>query len=190
MKIVKRLLKDGVDKKEIFDRAVAEGLDAKKVAKHLALYPDPEESERYHKANKTLLIVYSVLTLFGMLAILPLLAGMPAGAMLVLLGFVLLIPVALIYSISKKQSIGYLVLSFFVLKGVVDSFTDTEGDVTAMAISMSVGVLFLTFVVCLKLRLFPHQNFINNKKDQDGLVIFTKDMVSTREAVPQDGSAP
>ena len=55
MKIVKRLLKEGENKVSIFEKALAEGLNPKKVSKYLAMYPDAEESEKYNRANKILL---------------------------------------------------------------------------------------------------------------------------------------
>jgi len=185
MKIVKRLIKEGVDKKEIFAKATDEGLNPKKVSRLLAMYPDAEESEKYNKANNILIGIYSVLVLLGILGATSMLSELPPEAILGIIAFALLIPIALVYVIYKKQSLGYLALSFFLIKGITDSFKEYETDPTSVWIGVGLSVCLIGFAVILKNKLFPHQNFFNTKKDSDGIYIFTKDLTSQASETPQ-----
>ncbi|WP_332419115.1 hypothetical protein [Vibrio metschnikovii] len=178
MKIVKRLLKEGENKMSIFEKALAEGLNPKKVSKYLAMYPDAEESEKYNRANKILIGIYSVLVLLGLLGAAPILSELPNGAILGVLAFALLIPVAVINCIYKKQSIGYLILCFFLFKGILDSFKGYEADPVGVWVGGAINISLIIYVVILKNKLFPHQNFFNTKKNDEGVSIFTKDLTS------------
>ncbi|WP_163932742.1 hypothetical protein [Paraferrimonas sp. SM1919] len=178
MKIVKRLLKEGENKASIFEKASAYGLNPKKVSKYLAMYPDSEESKKYNRANNILIGIYSVLFLLGLLGAVPILSELPVGAMLGVLAFALLIPSAVIYCIYKKQSIGYLILCFFLFKGIFDSFKGYEADPVGVWVGAAINVCLIVYVVILKNKLFPHQNFFNTKKNDEGVSIFTKDLTS------------
>ncbi|WP_031565934.1 hypothetical protein [Rheinheimera texasensis] len=184
MKIVKRLLKQGENKNSIFEKASAEGLNPKKVSKYLSMYPDAEESENYNRANNILIALYSVLVLLGVLGASPFLSGLPVGAMFAVLAFALLIPGAVIYYIYKKQSMGYLVLCFFLLKGILDSFKEYEADPMAVWVGVIINACLIVYVVILKNKLFPYQNFFNTKKDVEGFSIFTKDLMSQSSRTP------
>jgi hypothetical protein len=184
MKIVKRLLKEGENKESIFEKASAEGLNPKKVSKYLAMYPDAEESENYNRANNVLIGIYSVLVLLGLLGAAPILSELPTGAILGVLAFALLIPSAVIYCIYKKQSIGYLILCFFLFKGILDSFKEYEADPVGVWVGVAINVCLIIYVVILKNKLFPHQNFFNTKKDAEGISIFTKDLTSQASGTP------
>ncbi|MEM9257365.1 MAG: hypothetical protein AAGA91_18140 [Pseudomonadota bacterium] len=184
MKIVKRLLKEGENKGSIFEKASAEGLNPKKVSKYLAMYPDPEESENYNRANNILIGIYSVLVLLGLLGATHILFELPAGAMLGVLAFALLIPGAIIYCIYKKQSIGYLILCFFLFKGILDSFKEYEASPVGVWVGVAINACLVVYVVILKNKLFPHQNFFNTKKSGEGIAIFTKDLTSQANGTP------
>ena len=184
MKIVKRLLKEGENKKSIFEKALAEGLNLKKVSKYLAMYPDSEESESYNKANNILIGVYSVLVLLGLLGAMPILSELPVGAILGVLAFALLIPGVVIYCIYKKQSIGYLMLCFFLFKGILDLFKGYESDPAGVWVGVAINACLIVYVVILKNKLFPYQNFFNTKKNNEGFAIFTKDLISQASGTP------
>lgn len=184
MKIVKRLLKEGENKNSIFEKASVEGLNPQKVSKYLAMYPDAEESKKYNRANNILIGVYSVLVLLGLLGAAPILSELPVGAMLGILAFALLIPGAVIYCIYKKQSIGYLILCFFLLKGILDSFKEYEADPIWVWVGVAINSCFIVYVVILKNKLFPHQNFFNTKKNAEGISIFTKGLTSQASGTP------
>jgi hypothetical protein len=188
MKIVKRLMKQGVDKKDIFSRAIDEGLNPKKVSKHLAMYPDPEESEVYRRANNILIGIYVFLVVVGLLNAASVLAELPTAAILGVLAFALLIPGAVIYCIYRKQSIGYLFFAFFLGKGILDSFQGYESDPIAVGIGIGINLCLIVYVVILKNKLFPYQNFFNTKKNNGGIAIFTKDLTGQASETPQSGT--
>ena len=174
MKTVKKQLAAGLSKIEIFEKASIDGLNLKKVSKYLAMFPDSEESLKYNKANNILIGIYSILVILGLLGSLSMLSSLPLAGIIAVLLFALLIPAAVIYSIYKKQSIGYIILCFFLLKGILDSFKGYEADPTSVLIGVSINVALIIFIIILKSKLFPHQNFFNTKKGDDGFAVYTK----------------
>ena len=184
MKIVRRLLNEGENKKSIFEKALAEGLNPKKVSKYLAMYPDPEESEKYNRANNILLGICSLLVFLGVLSVMPLISELSLDLILVVLAFALLVPGCVIFCIYDKRSIGYLVLCFFLFKGVLDSFVDYEVGSAEFLVTVVLNASLLIYIVILKKKLFPHQNFFNTKKDDEGVTIFTKDLTSKASETP------
>ena len=171
-------MKEGVPKKEIFQCAIEEGLDRKKVAKYLAMYPDLNLSIRYERANNILLTIYMLIVAIGVYGAFGLLAQLPTNAFIIGLVIGLLIPGCIIYLIYTNHALGYLFLAFFSFKGIFDSFKEYD-DSTVGVIAVSFGVivsaLLTIYSVVLKRKLFPHQNFLNFKKDDEGLFVFTKD---------------
>jgi len=174
VKIVKKLLSEGLSKQEVFEKASSDGLNLKKVAKQLSIYPDDRESNKYNKANNILIGLYSLIVAIGLIGFIPMLTEFQAVGMVLVLSFALLIPGAIIYCIYKKQSLGYLILCFFLFKGVLDSFKGIETDPLAVWVGVSINVCLIIYIVVLKNKLFPHQNFFNTKKDNNGFVVFTK----------------
>jgi hypothetical protein len=174
MKIVKRLLKEGESKNNIFDQATGKGLNPKKVSKYLASHPDKEEAEKYSRANNMLIGIYSVVVLLSMLGAVSMISELPRAAIYGVLAFSLLIPAVVIYCIYKKQSIGYLLLCFFLVKGIIDSFKEYEADPTGVLVGVAISGSLLIYVIVLKIKLFPYQNFFNTKKNSEGIAVFTK----------------
>ena len=174
MKAVKKQLSAGLGKNEIFEKASVDGLNLKKVSKYLAMFPDSDESLKYNKANNILIGIYSILVIIGLLGSASMFSSIPPAGLVAVLLFALLIPAAVIYSIYKKQSIGYLILCFFLFKGILDSFKGYEAEPTSVLIGVSINAALIIFIVILKNKLFPHQNFFNTKKDNDGFSVYTK----------------
>jgi uncharacterized membrane protein len=178
MKLVKRLMKEDLSKQEIFERASEEGLNLKKVSKYLAMYPDPEESKKYNKANRVLIGIYAALVILSIIGAISMVMDLPPAAILGVLAFSLLIPGVVIYCIYKKQSIGYLILCFFLLKGIIDIFKDYQADPAGVWLGAGISLCLIVYVVVLKNKMFPHQNFFNTKKNSDGISVFTKDLTN------------
>lgn len=186
-KVVKGLMKDGAPKVEIFSRASQEGMNLKKVAKYLAIYPDRDESERYHRANGILIGLYIAFIFFGLLGAAPLLSGLSLNWIIISIGIALLIPSALVYSIYKKQSFGYMVLCLLLVKGVLDMLKDYQADQSAALVGVGINIALIFYVYTLKKKLFPYQNFLNTRKGDDGLVIFSKSSAA-QSAISQASS--
>lgn len=175
MRIVKRLLREGKSKDSIFEKASEEGLNLKKVSKYLAMYPDLEESESYSSANNTLIGIYLVWILLGLLSIAPILPEFPVATVIGFIAFEVLIPVLVLYCIYRKISIGYLILLFFLFINILRLFGAGVIDVLS---EVCINAFFIAYVVILKNKLFPYQNFFNTKKNAKGLSIFKKDSTS------------
>ncbi|MGF1758216.1 hypothetical protein L4D76_09775 [Photobacterium sagamiensis] len=178
MKIVKLQVKQGLEKKEVFKNALGTGLDKKKVSKYLANFPDKDLSGKYNRANNILIALYSVMSLFGIIVTIGLVSDLPTIAIAGLLIFGILFPGFIIYCIHKKYATGYLILSFILFQGIIDSLKDLETDPTGVWIGVSISLLLLAYVVILKKKLFPYQNFLNFRKNEDGVYIYSKDMTS------------
>ncbi|RVU85575.1 hypothetical protein EOL70_06390 [Leucothrix sargassi] len=174
MKIVKQFLKEGVNKKDIFEKAMDEGLNSKRVSKYLAKRPDVEEAKKYEKANYILIGIYAVTVLLGLLNVIPLFKELSLPAALGLLAFSLLIPAALIYAIFIKDPVGYFVLAFLFIRGVLLSFSNLEVDPVGAGIDIAVSIGLVIYIVILKGKLFPYQSFFHTKKADDGTTVFTK----------------
>ena len=174
MKVVKKQLAAGFSKNEIFEKASDEGLNLKKVSKYLAMFPDDEESKKYNKANNILIGVYSLLVCMGLLRLFSMISDISATGIVALLVIALLIPGVLIYTIYKKQAVGYLVLCIFLLQGVLESFKGYEADPVSFWVSVSINVTLIIFIIILKNKLFPHQSFFNTKKNSEGFAVYTK----------------
>lgn len=185
MKIVKRLLKEGKNKKDVFKQATEEGFNPKKVSKYLAMYPDIEESEKYNGANNILIGIYSIMVLLSMLGAASRISELPQAVIYGVVAFALLIPAAVIYCIYKKQAIGYLILCFFLLKGILDTLKEYEADPVGVLVGVAISASLLIYVVVLKYKIFPHQNFFNTKKNNEGIAIFTKDLENQASGTPQ-----
>lgn len=65
MKSIWQSLNAGVNKHEIFNNAIADGLAPKKVAKVLSIAPGAEEGRKYDTANTILAGLYTALVLHG-----------------------------------------------------------------------------------------------------------------------------
>lgn len=177
MKIVKRLINEGVNKNDIFERAVEDELDLKKVSKILAMCPDSEEAEKYKTANYILMTIYLVMVL---LSILPLLWNQALETVLIVLAVALIIPGAILQSIYKKQYFGYIIFCFFMMKGTFESFEGYELNSIVTWVAIVLDVFLFAYAIILKNKLFPYQNFFNTKKNSEGITIFTKSIVTNQ----------
>ena len=174
MKISKKQLAAGLSKKEIFEKASVEERDLKKVSQYLAMFPDKEESKKYNKANNILLGIYALLTIMSLFGLSSMFSELPLIVSILAQSFDLLIFGTVIYFVSKKMSVGYFLLSFFVFKGALNAFKGYESDPASVWFALFINIALLIFIVVLKRKLFPHQNFFNTKKDSDGFAIYTK----------------
>ena len=188
MKIVKGLIKEGRPKREIFERASSRGLDLVKVSKLLAVYPDPEESTKYNRANNILIGIYVLLLLFFLSVVVPMLSELPTAVMIGALAFGLLIPGSVLYFVYKKMVTGYFLLALFQVKGIFDAYIDYEIDPAGSLFGMVLGGFLLAYTVTLKTKLFPYQSFFNTDTNAAGIVIFTKDFDSKAEGGEEQNS--
>ncbi len=172
MKELKKAVKKGKSKDAAFERLKNRRGDLKKGSAYLARIPEKEFADKYSVANNVFLAIYGILACIGFLALIPDLVNFSALALLFILGLGLIIPVWILYLIYHKNALGYLLFAVFSFKAIFDSFRSLPDDLFAVLVGVIMNVLLLTFVVILKKKLFPYQNFFNTKKDADGLVIY------------------
>lgn len=175
-KLIKTLIRDKVNKHEIFEKAVARGWKKKKAAGYLAQFPDYDLADKYNKQNIVLISIYSLLVFINILGIIN---NTPQFNFVVTAGVVglfILIYGWVVCSIYRKQAFGYLFMSFLLFKSIFDSFI-VEINQTTVWIDSAISLAILLYAVTLKNKLFPHQNFINTKRNDEGLLAYTKSSV-------------
>jgi hypothetical protein len=188
MKLVKSLMKQGVDKGEIFARAIDQGLNPKKVSRYLSGFPDKSLSEKYHKANIIFLSIYGALVFRGIWSVYGMLSESPLKARLIIfgvIGFFLIIIVALMYLIYKKRAVGYMALLPFLIKGISNAFKGYEQDPLGSLAAASMVFGLIAFLIILKNKIFSYQNFFNTKKTGHGIYIFSRKMADEALSNPQ-----
>lgn len=178
MKIIKSLLKEGIPKEEIYQLALKDGLKTKKVSHILSMYPDPDTAINYTKHNTALIIMYIIWEAFGLLYFFSNPIQLPPAAILAALAIGSIILITVVYLLYHKIAHGYVLLSFLLIRGILESFNHQETVNTEYFIGILIGVAILTavlaYTVTLKFKLFPYQGFFNLKKDKYGAYIFTE----------------
>jgi hypothetical protein len=170
MKQLKRDMKNGISKDVAFTKFVYRNGDQKKGSRVLALFPEPQYAEKYATANTVLISIYGLLTCFGLLGLSVQFIHLPLGWFLFLLTIGLLLPALVLYLLYKKNAGAYIFLAFLLVKGIFDLLRQTDQTTLFMGIAINMGLLL--FVVILKQKMFPYQNFFNTKKDTSGLYIY------------------
>ncbi len=173
MKKIKQQLQQGMPKKDIFEQAQMDGVDMNKVAKYLSKYPDSDVSAKYNGANIALIGLYSTLISFTFIGILDIVLALPPVLIFGVFLFYLAIPWVVMFFIYKKHSIGYLILSFFLVKGIFDILSAGQVSIAEL-VGVAINVFLLAFTVILKNKLFPYQNFLHIKRDAQGVIVFTQ----------------
>ena len=112
----------------------------------------------------------------GFMSVIPMLTELSAKALVFVLGISLLIPSAVVWMLIKKQALGYVILCFFLLKGILDSFKDENPDQNLLYIGIAINLAIMGYAIFLKLKLFPFQNFFNTRKDDNGVFIYKKNL--------------
>lgn len=170
MKQLKKDIKNGVNKDEAFTNLINRNGDQKQGSKILALYPEPQYAKKYNTANKVLILIYGLLSLLAILGLLINFIHLSPSNLLFLFAIGALLPSVVIYFIYKKNAAGYIFLAFLLAKGMIDVFR--QKDQSIILISIVINLTLLIFVVILKYKLFPYQNFFNTKKDANGLYVY------------------
>jgi hypothetical protein len=170
MKQLKKDLKNGMSKDEAFANLINRNGDQRQGSRILALYPEPQYAQKYNTANKILIIIYSLLSLFAILGLLINYIHLSFAILLFLFTIGALLPAVVIYLLYKKNAAAYIFLAFLLIKGMIDVFR--QKDQSIILVSIIINLILLIFVVILKYKLFPYQNFFNTKKDANGIYVY------------------
>ncbi|MFY9143085.1 hypothetical protein [Sulfuricurvum sp.] len=175
MKQLKKDIKNGIGKDEAFTKFISRNGDQKKGSRVLSIFPEQLYAEKYSTANKILMTIYGLLTLVGLLGLGVQFMHLPLTWFLFLLTIGFLLPALVLYLLYKKNAGAYMFLAFLLVKGMLDLLR--QNDQTTVLIGFAINAGLLIFVVILKQKMFPYQNFFNTKKDTNGLYIY-KDPVT------------
>lgn len=175
MKQLKKDLKNSVDKDEAFKKFLNRNGDQKKGSRILSLFPEPKYAEKYEKANKILITIYGLLSLFAILGLSVQFAHLPPLWLLFLLTIGVLLPALVLYLLYTKNAGAYMFLAFLLVKGIFDLLRQSDQSMILIGIVVNLGLLI--FVVILKQKMFPYQNFFSTKKDANGLYVY-KDTIA------------
>lgn len=170
MKAIERLLKEGLGKKECFDKLVSEGKAPKDIAKKLSMIPDAAQQTKYN-SHIIVLIVMILGTWF--LNLLGAYIEFGYNPAMFLMLFPLALDLAISYMIYKKQPFGFFLLLIFVLRGIFMAAANSNLSPEELLVGLIPGLAIFILAIYLKIRLFPYQSFIHTKKDGDGIPVFT-----------------
>ncbi|MGY5452364.1 hypothetical protein ACVFI8_15700 [Agarivorans sp. MS3-6] len=169
MKHIKNLIAQGKSKQEIYDYAVEQDWNLRRVTRVLASQPDSEALNKYAKQKALLLAVLQFMVLsklvFGLMA-----AEQVSVPLLMALLLPALIPLLIIFMIFKNAPNGYLLLMVFAGFSVYQSLpyiNQLEG-----IINLLLSAVFAGFTYYLKRRLFPFQNLFHSAITSRGHYIF------------------
>ena len=178
MRSLKQDIKDGLGKEEAFDNVKIRGGNLKKASRYLARLPDSSNTDKYNLANNVLIFLYLAWEGFGLLFFDFTKLELPVGLVVVFFAIVLFPHVIVTYLLLKKNANGYMFLSFLYCYSITRMFDVYQEDPTSTLICAVIVVSLLIFVVTLKGKLFPYQNFFNTKKDDNGHYIFKPELES------------
>ena len=174
MKYVRNLLKQGLSKMEVFQRGVYSGLSKQQVSRYLSLFPDLEQSRKYHTANQSFIILYSIVVMLATIgsAFELDLVGVNKYTVILFLCS-LLFDGFIIYCLYKKNALSYLIVAFFCFKGSINCLRDFDLNMIGTWIGLSIDVALFVYAILLKIWLFPYQNLLHTKRCQKGVFCFT-----------------
>lgn len=172
MKRIKQLKREGYNKREVFNRASADGLVPVKVARYLATYPDADDAAKYNTANNALIGIFVLSIFLSPLWARAMLEPLPIGVWL----FIFILMVNTVYCLYRKMLPGYMLVCAIMLVAISISLANGELlPLTAAQITFFAAVIAFSFT--LKTKLYPFQGIIFLKKDRNGLARFTKALV-------------
>ena len=174
MKYVRSLLKKGLSKVEVFQRGVYSGLSKRQVSRYLSLFPDPEQSEKYHTANLTFIILYSIVVMLATIGSVFEISYEFLNQYTAILFFCsLLFDGFILYGLYKKNALSYLIVAFLCFKGSINCVRDFDMNMIGAWIGLSIDVSLFIYAMSLKIWLFPYQNLFHSKRYQEGVYCFT-----------------
>ena len=179
MKFVKQLLKEGISKEEVYERAVDKGLDKKRVSTYLANFPDQDLAGKYKKLNLILVSLVSVWACLGLLQAVLIMFKLPLLAGIMMMILVIAILTLIIYNVYTMKSMSYFILCFFAGKSILNSVGALRSfssivEAIFIGLVMLLSLTIIVLAVLLKKKVFPYQNFINSKQADDGTVLYSQ----------------
>lgn len=174
MRVVKKKLRDGFPKTEIFEDAVERGLSTKKVSRFLASIPDAPVQPLYINLNYLLAGLYLSNIAFAVLILLTNLSpDIGLKGLVLVLGITLFIPGIITFYLFRMHAWVYLILLFFVIRGLFDLFGYFSFSDPYAVFELLYRTLIIGLAIFLKIKLFPFQNFLQSRKTLNDQFSFT-----------------
>jgi hypothetical protein len=167
MKQLKKDLKNGKSKNEVLKDFQERGNEnITKAVMYLNSIPDELIAKKYALANNILLGLYSIVSIL-ILAV----TFAQTKSSFILIDVAVFITMA--FFIAKKKAWAYLVLAFLMVRSILNVLKPYLAEpTTGGLVMMSIFAFIFIFALVLKVKLFPKQNFLNTKKDENGSLIF------------------
>jgi hypothetical protein len=170
---IKSMLDDGTTKSDVFKILKDENFNPIKVSKYLAYIPDKEAINNYKNHHLGLVISLAVFYLIFILTF-AISTGLSSSVQEFLFYFAIgaAIPSIIIFSIYKAKAGGFLILCFFLSKGIIESLPSLSDAPVESSIGIGLNIFFIVYSIFLKNKFYPNQNFFNTKKSGDGTYVY------------------
>jgi len=157
---LKKWKKEGLEKKEIFERADELGYDRKKVTRFLSMYPNKEDRKKYALLNYIVIGIYLAFVSLWVFVANSIYDGvLTIKIAIVITVMVSFIPMVLIYLMATYNPLGYVYLALYIAYQNLRVFEANWEGIINIAI---VGV-YLGLVYYVKKKLFPFQNYFHTE---------------------------
>ena len=169
---INQLLKDGHSRKDIFEKAIETGLDPKKAAKFLASSPSLEAMNKHRGHRYAITGVAATAFLINLPLLIALMSQLPPVAMLVV-SLLLLIPIYTVYALFTAKLEGFFLFWMLNANGIIDSLQSySTNEVPAWAVTtvLTFSLAVMVYSGFVKMKMYPHQNLLNLRKDENGLM--------------------
>lgn len=172
MKLIQTLLDQGMNHQDVTHQALKLGTEQKDIARYLANIADAPLIQAHRNG---IIILQAYLLLLNLLAIAslawlgyeqnnPLLYG--------LAGFAGLIALACWYGISRHRASAYIAVCMMTALGSLQAVRGFAEAPALICVCIALNLVLIVLAARLKLKLFPHQNFFNNRKSPNGILCY------------------
>lgn len=174
MRQLKKDVIEGMDKDQALEAYLARGGDPMRGTMILSAYPDAASRRRYTYANYWLVAMCAALAVINWTISKQLVVPTSATAQDQAFSGALsiLVPAITLWLVYRMRSVGYLMMTFLGFTGVL-KFIRLADEVDALLIvSLMLCVTMTISALIMRQKLFPYQNFLGIKKDENNHFIY------------------
>lgn len=172
MKAVNHLLALGLSHREIIQKAPSLGIDVKKAQNYLANVADAPLIKENRPAIMTMQVYMLVLNCLAMGSLAWLGWHEQETFYYIMAGAGALFTAGFWYGISKNRASAYVAVCYLTGLASLQALRGMKEAPGIILMCVLLNIVLIAMAVRLKLRLFPHQNFFNTKKRQDGCLCY------------------
>ncbi|MBL8823726.1 MAG: hypothetical protein JNJ77_14150 [Planctomycetia bacterium] len=168
MKLIQTLLDQGMNHQEATNQALKLGMEKKNVARFLANIADAPLIQS-HQNEITFLQAYMMLLNVIAIASLTWLGYEQSNQLFYgLAGFAVVIALACWYGISRHRASAYVAVCMLTAMSSMQALRGFQESPAMVSVCIALNLILIGLAIRLKLKLFPQQNFFNNKKCENG----------------------